>query len=233
MNDLLKINDYTNCSFRNIGIDSVEECLNIEHYKNYTKEVNYIFNSNGFRDEEWPTNLKNKIWCVGDSFSMGLGQPYDETWPMLLQKKLNERCIRITEDGCSNDLIAMRSQFIINNYKPKLLIVMWSYFWRRFLNGKNIHYVKRQSPKDDLNNFIDNCLLVNQFDKVINFIIPDCFIDDIHIKNASKLIQQNSVKQLPELIEIEQLDYARDGHHFDVRTSERIVEIITDKYIKC
>ena len=51
--------------------------------------------------------------------------------------------------------------------------------------------------------------------KLINLIIPDAFENMNNLK-----------KQFLELQLIEQLDYARDYHHFDFKTSEYIVDLI-------
>ena len=78
------------------GIDSLEHCKDVAHYKTYSKSVIYSYNTSGYRDEEWPADLINSIWCVGDSFTVGLGQPYDETWVKLVEKKTGKR----TSDFC-------------------------------------------------------------------------------------------------------------------------------------
>ena len=49
----------------------------------------------------------------GDSFTAGIGQPQEETWPQLLQKKIGKRCLNLGEDGCSNDTIYLRIKKIV------------------------------------------------------------------------------------------------------------------------
>ena len=71
------------------GMDCVEQCLNKKHWLEYPHEVSYRYNSKGFRDSEWPADLKSAIWCVGDSFTLGLGQPYEHIWPVILSKQLD------------------------------------------------------------------------------------------------------------------------------------------------
>jgi len=61
------------------GMDTLELCLNKEYFKSYTKQISYRYNSKGFRDDEWPEDLSDVIWCVGDSFTVGIGQPFEET----------------------------------------------------------------------------------------------------------------------------------------------------------
>lgn len=238
---LLEIQGNKNLKTRFSGMDSIDLCRNKDYFKDYNKIISYEYNSRGFRDKEWPDDLKNKIWCVGDSFTAGIGQPHEETWPSLLEKKLNERCLNVSEDGCSNDLIALRAKHVIDNYQPKAVIIMWSYFWRRFINGKNVHFNPREMPRHDVENFLNNLFIVNDcFDKIINLVIPDCFIESSSSikliletkdkKNLSKILKYFSSKPLPEIIEVKQIDYARDGHHFDKLTCEKIVEDILAKY---
>ena len=98
------------------GIDSLEHCLNLGYFRSYAKNIVYAYNSLGYRDEEWPSDLINHVWCVGDSFTVGLGQPYDETWPKLVEKQIGNRIINVSMNGASNDWISRRVQSIIDNF---------------------------------------------------------------------------------------------------------------------
>ena len=237
--NLLEVKENKNLKIEFSGMDNLNLCVNKEHFKNYNKTVSYEYNAQGFRDKEWPADLKNKIWCIGDSFTVGLGQSVEETWPALLEKELNERCINIGQDGCSNDLIAARAKYIIDTYEPKAVVIMWSYFWRRFINGTNLHYDvgQRELPSDDIDNFLKNLFAVNDsFKRVINLTIPDCFIEDSSIrfnilkvknkKNLKKVLNLVSTRTVPDIIEVEQVDYSRDGHHFGFLTCKNLVDDI-------
>ena len=241
--DLLQVKDRINLKLFHSGIDSATFFLNKKHSCDNKKSVHYTYNSKGFRDEEWPHDIENKIWCVGDSFTVGLGQPYEEIWPKMLEKQLGEHCINISEDGCSNDLMAQRIEQI-KTFNPKCIIVMWSYFWRRWINKKNVHYDidQRESPKHDLDNFLKNLKLANSESpcKILNYVIPDCIIESIsswqrmlgskNKKNINKLIDYHYPdNDFPVVNEVVQLDYSRDGHHFDVVTCENIVKDILIK----
>ena len=242
---LLEIKENIHLKLKFSGIDHPNFCMNKEHFKNYTKLVSYEYNSRGFRDQEWPIDLKNRIWCIGDSFTVGLGQPAEETWPALLEKKIGERCINIGEDGCSNDLMSLRAEYIKKEMEPKIIIIIWSFFWRRFINGKNVHfdYNKRELPKDDIENFVKNFIKVNQNPncKILNYFIPDCMITssstllrsikDKNKKNFIKLLKYHyPTVDFLNCEEIEQLDFSRDGLHFDIKTCQKIVESIMAKY---
>jgi len=241
---ILEVEKWKNSKESFNGMDHIDRCNNKDHFLNYNKNISYEYNSKGFRDEEWPANLQNKIWCIGDSFTVGIGQPHDETWPKLLEKSVREKCINIGEDGCSNDLMSLRAKYIIEKYQPKTVIIMWSYFWRRFVDGKNIHFEhnKKELPKDDVDNFLKNFHAVNNLrHDVINFVIPDCFIESDLVtknkflkknkKNINKILKYVDANISKKLIEVEQTDYARDGHHFGLSTTQKIVTQVV-KYIE-
>ena len=119
------------------GMDSLEECVNKQYFKSYPHQVEYRYNSRGFRDVEWPEDineLKNAIWCIGDSFTVGVGSPVEHTWSYQVSQKLNTRTINISMDGASNQWISRKSQQIIDVVGPKFLVVHWSYISRREAN---------------------------------------------------------------------------------------------------
>lgn len=116
------------------GMDHPDMCRDKQHYQNYPWEVEYRYNQRGFRDADWPfdaTDLKHGIWCVGDSFTVGIGAPYDHTWPQMLQQRSGCRTINVSMDGASNDWIARKSQRILQEIQPRHMVIMWSYLARR------------------------------------------------------------------------------------------------------
>ena len=205
------------------GMDTLELCLNQGYFKSYTKQISYRYNSKGFRDDEWPEDLSDVIWCVGDSFTAGLGQPFEETWPQLLQKHTGKRCLNLGEDGCSNDTMALRIQEIYQTHNPKSIIVMWSYLARRRVNGENVDHNKKDFGVDeDLANFLKNYKTVNSLPtNIINLLIPFAFENMDMIKT-----------KYPNLDCFAQLDYARDHHHFDVKTSKGVSRLIQQRIKK-
>lgn len=123
------------------GIDSPEHCQDKQHFFQYPHRVEYCYNSRGFRDQEWPDgllDLRRAIWCVGDSFTVGIGQPFDHIWPQVLQRELGRRCINVSMDGASNDWIYRRTRDIMTSIRPRDMIVMWSYTHRREIADPNL-----------------------------------------------------------------------------------------------
>jgi hypothetical protein len=116
------------------GIDSFEECLDKNHFEQYPYPITYNYNSRGFRDQEWPDSieeLKNAVWCMGDSFTVGLGSPVEHTWPSLLQKQTGRRVINVSLDGASNNWIARKTVDVLQQINPQHVVVHWSYVHRR------------------------------------------------------------------------------------------------------
>ena len=72
------------------GMDSPSNAIDKVHFSSFPYKVAYSYNSRGFRDAEWPKTieeLKDAIWCIGDSFTAGVGSPYEHMWTQLLQKR--------------------------------------------------------------------------------------------------------------------------------------------------
>lgn len=116
------------------GMDSLEACLDKNWFRQYPHRVEYHYNSRGFRDAEWPETteeLKNAIWCVGDSFTVGLGSPLENTWVYQLQKVSKRRTINISLDGASNNWISRKIVDILQKISPRHIVVQWSYINRR------------------------------------------------------------------------------------------------------
>ena len=210
---------------KTLSKDTLEECGDKDHFLSYTKDISYRYNSRGFRDHEWPEDLSDVVWCVGDSFTVGIGQPFEETWPQMLEKKIGKRCINLGEDGCSNDTMSLRIQEICKLHSPKLIVVMWSYFARRRVNGVNVNHDKNDfGNKEDLKNFIKNFTYVNNLPTtIIHTMIPKAFMGDWTEYVMKKATDINQIKH------VEQLDWARDHHHFDIKTSSIFIDWVNKK----
>jgi len=266
------------CEFS--GIDRLENCLNKDHFRNYPHKVDYVYNSRGFRDVEWPESreeLKNAIWCIGDSFTVGVGSPYNFTWPQMLSAATGRRCINVSMDGASNNWISRRAQQIIREVSPTHMVVLWSYLHRRESADIKLPDEDRRiwatsaSHQDDFANFVWCYQQLNTAEistKIYNSSIPkysyvgqnhiQCLWNNIrdpswpvlypqrrsefvtlsdHIQK--ELLAQSEIKSNlesvfaqvefldhNELLNLTNLDYARDYHHFDNITSKFLIEKI-------
>lgn len=261
------------------GIDSPDQCLDIEHFDRYPHTVDYQFNSRGFRDDEWPQDmdqLRQAIWCVGDSFTVGVGQPYAHIWPQVLSTRTGRRTINVAMDGASNAWIARRSRQIQQEIAPTRMIIMWSYWHRRELPDVSLPDEKRRLlHADDLDHSLD----IEEFERCSGWIDPQGTVDQCLIPNYSGVLvdlgkiwndirgpswpqsvplDRGSFDRLPpaiiqeieelhactkffldfyraqsavtNMISVPRLDVARDGHHFDVATSEWLVDRLMDRW---
>lgn len=165
------------------GIDSPEYCQDSKFFDQYPHEVRYDYNSRGYRDHEWPDDhqqLKDSIWCVGDSFTVGIGQPFAHIWPQQLEARTGRRCINISMDGASNDWIYRVCANIVTAIQPRDLVVMWSFTHRRELDKPDIDdenrriWYSQDSTEQDRNRWI---VLSNQLGNldcnVVQLTVPD------------------------------------------------------------
>jgi hypothetical protein len=146
-------------------MDSYQYCLDKDHFLTYPHTITYQYNSRGLRDQEWPDSieeLNNAVWCIGDSFTVGIGSPAEHCWTHILEKKINRRVINVSMDGASNEWIARRAVDICNTIAPKNMVIMWSYFNRRedpdvskLDEDRRIFCNKNDTSNDDRNNFIE------------------------------------------------------------------------------
>ena len=177
------------------GIDSPEHCLDKKHFQSYPYVFEYCYNSRGYRDQEWPTELselETAIWCVGDSFTAGVGSPVEHTWPYILQQQTGRQTINVSMDGASNQWMARKIKRIVEVIAPKTIIVQWSYFSRRELESgfddqRRMQYDPGQlDDEQNIENF-KNCVLetkdICKDCQLINSIIPNAFsgIDPIEV----------------------------------------------------
>ena len=264
------------------GMDDLYDinwALDQDQFARYKFAVDYKYNSRGFRDSEWPVDLKKSIWCIGDSFTVGIGSPLSHTWPNILQSQLKHRTINVSMDGGSNQWMTRKALRIIQEIAPETIIIHWSFLhrrendyyvvldknWKDFYNNikdtswptcpdidyidtlpkfildelKNhdqswrksvsdedlkIHYI-RSTDESDIALTID---CINKIEEhkgncnVIYSVIPNFCANEYKAEFFNKL--PANIKFIPEF---EQLDFARDAYHYDIKTAASFVDQIT------
>jgi hypothetical protein len=291
----MKLPGRANQTWHHNGLDSPGDCLNRQHFDNYAIPISYVYNSRGFRDLEWPISnheLQQAIWCVGDSFTVGIGQPIEHIWPTVLSKRTQQRTINVSMDGASNEWILRRCMSIAKYIMPKTMIVMWSYLHRREHPDTSMTDEERRlhdgktTVEEDLALFANAVSLIQEVPcRVVQFVIPGCApsndnlpinimskhwdcirgdgwpiqaprsVTDLHqlpkwIRHeliqkyqcydewlhilANPCVDENhnqfiSICQRHDVVMVERLDLARDGHHFDIKTSEWVVDRILQR----
>jgi hypothetical protein len=213
------VHEKINFTATQIGLDSIKECKNLEWFNNYPYAITYNYNSRGFRDCEWPIDLKNSIWCIGDSFTLGLGVPYEHTWPYLLSTEVSQSVINVSLNGASNDWISRMSRLIKKEINPYAIIHQWSYIHRRELIG-NVQswFDNNTTTEEDVENFIKN-IKSTVDDNNIHSFVPLFEPPYDHAKNR---LEKEAISNV--IYDNNQLDYARDYHHYDIITAKKYVE---------
>lgn len=214
------------------GIDSIEHCKNKEHFVSYTHPIDYVYNSRGFRDAEWPEStdeLKRAIWCVGDSFTVGIGQPFAHTWTQVLSHQLGVRTINVSMDGASNDWIARKVQRIVEVIDPKNIVVLWSYTHRResetvrLSDEARVIFSSKDTPLEDDQRWIKTSEQIKQLKpNAVQATIPN--FQGTSLEITDPLQWPNNVIYITR-----QLDWARDYHHFDLLTAQWLVDRVCQR----
>ena len=173
----------TNQVWDETGIDSLAYAKDVDYFKNYPYNISYNYNSRGFRDAEWPNEgLQDAVWCIGDSFTVGLGTPIHHAWPKVLESTINSRTINVSLDGASNMWIARKAIELIQTVAPKNIVILWSYFHRREEANdypdemRRIFGTKDATDHDDLLNFLEcatSVMTQANATNVIHGIIPN------------------------------------------------------------
>lgn len=271
------------------GMDNPRYCNSRTHWYSYPFEIEYCYNSRGFRDQEWPTELYNTIWCIGDSFTVGIGSPVQHTWWYQLGLAAQCRTINVSMDGASNQWISRRACDILRSGCCDAMVIQWSYThrrerkdidtvinlrWKRFYKDiqdsswpacphwtdfeslplsiqqeiaqdpafsqvsqvpdedLRIDIPDRDSVLDPIHNtqdFIECLAQVERYQgstPVVHTFIPN-WSDDANIARHMQNWPLNR-KWLPE---IQRLDWARDYHHYDILTAQKVAQDISQKLL--
>lgn len=223
---------WANALLYELATDSFEKCVNKKHFLQYPHDVVYKHNSRGFRDNEWPNDLnalQSSVWCIGDSFTVGVGSPIEHTWPYILGKNLSRSYINVSMPGASNSWIARKAVNVINVVRPDILAIQWSFLRRTESSDTSLSDEDRRVPysnmsiEEDCLRFFKNFALVeNKKEKtrVLHSMVP---IDTNFSAEYKTLHQFNRVQKIHE---VKQIDFARDFRHYDKLTSEKLVKTL-------
>jgi len=180
----LRLPSYANQIWEFSGIDHIDLCHDKNHFLSYPHTLDYCYNSRGFRDTEWPEDLKSSVWCVGDSFTAGIGSPFDHIWPQVLAQNTGRRTINISMDGASNEWIARQVCKIYSEVQPHNIVIMWSYIHRREDPNTTLSdldrriYQIKSTEEQDFANLMSCRNLVHDYctnSNIVDLVIPGCW----------------------------------------------------------
>lgn len=265
----VRVTEWSMLKTKYSGIDSLGECLDRQWFQQWQYLIDYQYNRRGFRDLEWPADLSGRVWCVGDSFTAGIGSPFNHTWPNVFSNKTAQQVINISMDGASNNWMARKCCEIYTEVQPKTFVIMWSYIHRREEpNAEKSDYNRRifqcnTSIEQDYENLNDCRQLVKMHcvnSNIIELIVPGwrpgltqsdynkirdsswpVLITDInnqprileelervHHQDTELILERIAAEKkfatIDQIIQVPQLDRARDGHHFDIVTASWVAE---------
>jgi hypothetical protein len=222
-------------TFEFSGIDSLEKCLNKDWFLSFKDSIDYKINSWGFRDYE-QEQIKNNYVAIGDSYTMGLGQPFHCIWPKQLELILKENVINLSSDGASNQWILEILKFILPK-NPKAVFVMLSFSHRelKFLEGtvEHLHFDPSINENILIKRLLEIHSSITMLKKEYNIpilisAIPDntsyVVRDQLNLINYLRFSKQYLNSQL--ILKLFQMrnDLARDGYHFGEKTSLEIAQ---------
>jgi hypothetical protein len=106
-----------------------EENYNQKENNLFTAEsFGYNFNQYGYRigQRDWDlTTTKKRVIALGCSHSVGVGVPWEKTWPTLLAKELGYELFNLSVAGSSSDTVFRTLYHSIDIIKPDVVTVLW------------------------------------------------------------------------------------------------------------
>jgi|688.fasta_scaffold670782_1 hypothetical protein len=198
------------------GTDTISHATKhnrIEHYNNYYHKIHYIFNERGFRDRNWPRDLQDSVWCVGDSHTLGIGVRQEEIYPNVLENISSKSVINVSFYAANNIWISCAAVEILQQIKPKNLVIGWTHFDKIIFPDEPV--TNKLENLIFFKKCVDRVLKANQNTNIIHFIIPNATLHTINKSDYKNFLGM-----------IELLDYGRDQYHIGIKTHTWLAEEI-------
>jgi hypothetical protein len=217
----LKIGGWVGVNCNTIGLDSEQHCFDKKFFKNYPHRVVYSFNELGFRERPVKQYTTDPILVIGDSFTLGLGLPFELTYPQQLEKLTDSQVLNFSLNGASNNWINRKLSILLKYFSPKAIVVHYTFSHRRenlrtdWFDDERTNQYDKTTVEQDFNNWLVNHTNIKQLVKSIPTVyscIPNWHLDIDYDKH-------------PELIKpVVPIDYARDHFHYGELTSKTLAE---------
>jgi len=221
----VKIPYYADLKCKTLGLDSPDHCIDKTHYKNYPHEIDYTFNEIGYRCRPVDRYLGNEILAIGDSFTLGLGVNQKDSWVSQLEHLLDYPVLNFSLNGASNDWMARKIKNLLTIFKPKCIIVHYSFSHRREKAKTDWHDDERTecdplyTTEENLNNWRMNFNNIESY----GFPVIHSFITNWHDRPVDVCQLPGSV--IPPIVK---KDLARDGFHYGIKTHQLLAERFYD-----
>lgn len=95
----------------------------LEKHNWLSTEIEYKFNSDGFRSEEFSSN-GGGVMFLGCSLTFGIGLPLQHTFPQIVSKELGLECLNLSLPASSNDTAFRLADLWIDRLNPSVVILL-------------------------------------------------------------------------------------------------------------
>jgi hypothetical protein len=173
------------------GLDSLEN-FKKNPTPGYTEtSITYVYNSYGYREEEYDLTSQSNILCLGCSHTEGIGLRFEDSWPTLLKKQFsNSKVYNFGLGGGSSDTVARILTNISSIFNPLAVFILWpsTIRYELYNGGKPVFYgtwsidaehYSLMDSKHTYNNFCKNKLIVELLQKRYNFNLCSIEVDSL------------------------------------------------------
>lgn len=187
-----------------------------------SRKIAYRFNQEGFRSDEFSD--EEGIIFLGCSHTVGIGLPYEHTWPYMVSKNLGKKCYNLAIGGGSNDLAFRMAYNYIPKLKSSLVVFLVTQSSRLEILNKSDHPFQFFGPGSSpfKNDKFYETWLMNETNLNANLLKNVLAIENICGKNNTRLI-------LLDESEMPRLDLARDLAHRGTRSNIEFAKIVLKK----
>ena len=217
---------YANLQSDSLGMDSQAHCYDRRLFDQHHAVI-YQFNQVGFRTHSVDKFEHNAILVLGDSFTLGLGNNTQERYTDLIEKQLSHQVLNFSLNGASNDWIARKLQQLLQLFKPRAIVIHYTFSHRRERPQTDWHDDERTeceplySSQENYQNWFANFQTIQALAGDIKLV--HSFIPNWHQQTTT--YTELGTNLIPPMT---QLDFARDGFHYGPRTHLELANKITN-----